>query len=243
MATVGLLQSDSLICLKRTISLNQVPVLTASADITDPETNLALATHVFFSFPNNESHAFLLTADTRFTSSDNPVDLRSIIWAWQKKDAPIAEYISSTAHLNDELAASPKNSNAKVIQLSFVERLALISWLEGATDECEYIKPLASEAAAQQAGAAADIAAGAAGGAAAVSTAPGTKAPGVKTVDPRLAKIYQGERRMGDRNTILRGVKPTVSCSNDMTFFRFKLLEFAGAVSLTLSFTGFLTCP
>nr|6AF0_C Chain C, Cdc73 protein [Thermothelomyces thermophilus ATCC 42464] len=29
------------------------------------------------------------------------------------------------------------------------------------------------------------------------------------TLDPRLAQIYSGERRMGDRNTALRGIKPT----------------------------------
>lgn len=211
MAAVDPSLSDPLLSLKRAISTSQAPLITSSADRGDVEDNLALATHLTFSFPNDENHAFLLNATTRFTSSDHVVDLRSILWAWQKKDAQLAEYISSTAHLNDELAASSKNSGAKVTQLSFVERLALISWLEGATDECEYIKPLANEAAAQQAGAAADVAAGAAGGVAVVPSATGAKVGGAKTVDPRLAEIYRGERKMGDRNTVLRGIKPTVS--------------------------------
>ncbi|KAL2367078.1 hypothetical protein RJ035_005229, partial [Blastomyces gilchristii] len=31
----------------------------------------------------------------------------------------------------------------------------------------------------------------------------------VRSVDPRLQEIYNGERKMGDRNSVLRGIKPT----------------------------------
>lgn len=91
--------------------------------------------------------------------------------------------------------------------LAFVERLDLITWLEGASEESEYIKPLAEDTSA--AASASKVAAGTKGGIAPVTSA----ASGVrsaKTIDPRLAEIYNGERRMGDRNSVLRGIKPTV---------------------------------
>ena len=51
------------------------------------------------------------------------------------------------------------------------------------------------------------VASGAAGG---VTTVPAVGGRVAKTIDPRLQEIYNGERRMGDRNTVLRGIKPTV---------------------------------
>lgn len=205
-------QSDSLLCFRLSLSSAQIPILTSSPEIADAETNLALATHVHFPLPNGSNQSFPLNSSTRFIAAadDSAVNLRSILWAWQKKDSPISDYFSSTSNLNVELGASAKNSDSKVLQLSFVERLALISWLEGATDECENIQPLPNEAVAQKAAGAASIAAGTAGGVAVVSSAAAAGVAGVKTVDPRLAEIYRHERIMGDRNTVLRGIKPTV---------------------------------
>lgn len=91
--------------------------------------------------------------------------------------------------------------------LVFVERLDLITWLEGASEESEYIKALESEIDASHS---AQVASGTAGGVSSIpSSAAGARAG--KTIDPRLQEIYNGERRMGDRNSILRGIKPTVS--------------------------------
>ena len=90
--------------------------------------------------------------------------------------------------------------------LVFVERLDLITWLEGASDESEYIKPIEGDILA--AAKSAQVASGQAGG---VSTVPsGAATRGGKQVDPRLQEIYNLERRMGDRNSVLRGIKPTV---------------------------------
>jgi parafibromin len=83
----------------------------------------------------------------------------------------------------------------------------LITWLEGASEESEYIKPLASDA--SSAATSAQVASGAVGGIAPVTS--GAAGRQGKTIDPRLAEIYNGERRMGDRNSVLRGIKPTVS--------------------------------
>jgi parafibromin len=161
-----------------------------------------------------------LTTITRFKSQtpEPPtfVDLRSIYFAWQQKDETVPEYISRAAELDKELPEGQKLRN-----LVFVERIELIAWLEGASDEeggSEFITPLKTDDvdAGDVATKAVDVASGAAGagGPAAVGgIGAATSAGGrsVKVVDARLQEIYNGERKMGDRNTVLRGIKPTVS--------------------------------
>jgi parafibromin len=146
-----------------------------------------------------------LTTPTRFISSNKPVNLRSIYFAWLKRETAIPEYNAQALALNAELGASG-GSGGEVQNLAFVERLDLITWLEGASEESEYIKPLASDS--SSAAASAHVSSGAAGGIAPVAS--GTSGRQSKTIDPRLAEIYNGERKMGDRNSVLRGIKPTV---------------------------------
>ena len=100
--------------------------------------------------------------------------------------------------------------------LVFVERLDLITWLEGASDTSEFIKPLESDSTAVQAAGSAQIASGAAGGASALHSGVGVAGAGRAALDPRLQEIYNNERRMGDRNSVLRGIKPTVSHTTDV---------------------------
>ena len=194
--------ADPLTSLRRSIASDKPPFATTSSSPTEAANgtdNLAIATHLQFSEP--DAQIFSLDIPTRFISSDNPVDLRSIYFAWQKKDVAIPDYIAAAQQLNEELAGKSKVQN-----LVFVERLDLITWLEGASEESEYIKVSDADSAARSA----QVASGAAGG---VSTIP-SSAPGArvgKTIDPRLQEIYNGERRMGDRNSILRGIKPTAS--------------------------------
>lgn len=215
-ATDGAL-SDPLLSLRLSIASNRPPIPTTSADATaasDATENLAIATQLQFTDPSHQS--FPLDAPTRFISSEKPVDLRSIYFAWQKKDVAIPDYIASAQQLNEELSASG-GAGGKVQNLVFVERLDLITWLEGASDESEYIKPLDSDATAAQAAGSAQVASGAVGGVAAISGGAASGRPG-KTIDPRLQEIYNGERRMGDRNSILRGIKPTVRPSLQYCF-------------------------
>lgn len=134
------------------------------------------------------------------------MDLRSIYFAWLKRETAIPEYNASALALNADLKAAG-GAGGEVQNLAFVERLDLITWLEGASEESEYIKPLAEDTSA--AAASAKVAAGTKGGIAPVTSASGISR-GAKTIDPRLAEIYNGERRMGDRNSVLRGIKPTV---------------------------------
>ncbi|MCJ1479430.1 accessory factor associated with RNA polymerase II [Lambiella insularis] len=211
MADSSDVEPDALLTLRSCILSQNPPVPTTSpeASASNATENLAIATHLHFSSPTH--HSFPLSGPTRFVSSGTPVDLRSIYFAWQKKDDNIPDYIASAQQLNEELSAAG-GAGGRVQNLVFVERLDLITWLEGASDESEYIAPLEGEAAKAAAGGAATIASGAAGGATALS---GATARAGKTIDPRLQEIYNNERRMGDRNTVLRGVKPT-----DFSFVR-----------------------
>lgn len=209
MAMAESAQSDPLLRLRQAIASDGPIVPTKSADparTPDSGISLADATQLLFTEPTRQT--FGLDIPTRFKSSDKPVDLRSIYFAWQKKDVAIPDYIASAQKLNEELSAQGA-AGGNVHNLVFVERLDLITWLEGASEESEYIQPLASdsaEAAAQAAGSTLS-ASGATGGIAPVPSGPGGR-PG-KSVDPRLAETYRLERRMGDRNTLLRGIRPT----------------------------------
>ncbi|MCJ1313137.1 accessory factor associated with RNA polymerase II [Agyrium rufum] len=201
---------DVLLALRRAFASGTPPTPTTSEDATsatDANEDLSKATHLQFSSPSHTSYP--LSAPTRFISSDKPVDLRSIFFAWKNKDVPITEYIASTQKLNEDLATEKGGAGGQVQNLIFVEKLDLIAWLEGASDESEYITPLEAEAAAAQAADSALITSGAAGGIATVPSGTAGKGALGRTLDPRLQEIYNGERRMGDRNSVLRGIKPT----------------------------------
>lgn len=201
---------DPLSCLRQAIASNNTPTTTTSsepASIAEAEPNFAFATHLQFN--HNGPVVFALSTPTRFETSSNAIDLRSIYFAWLRKDDSITDYIAATQRLNEEL--SEKGSNESVKNLVFAEKIELITWLEGASEENEYIKPLAQdlEAAQAEASGAANVASGTAGGVATVPSGVAGGRPG-RTIDPRLREIYNNERRMGDRNSVLRGIKPTV---------------------------------
>ena len=192
---------DHLLLLRNAIGADQAFVPTASDDPGADECPLAQATHLLFTA---QGTSLPVDAATRFVSNDKPVDLRSIYFAWLNRELAIPEYNAAATSLNEQLAS------AKVQNLGFIERLDLITWLEGASEESEYIKPLVGDAG--DASAAAAV-----GAASAPSAKPGASTAaqltrsGKGALDPRLGSIYDGERRMGDRNTVLRGIKPTVS--------------------------------
>jgi parafibromin len=208
MASADLLLSDPLNRLRDSIASNNPPIPTSSAESTsasDVDLSLAVATHLFFPTPTPQS--FSLDTPTRFVSSNKPVDLRSIYFAWLKKDVAIPDYIASAQRLSEELSAA--GQGGKVQNLVFVERLDLITWLEGASEESEYIQPLVTDPTAAQTSGQSLATSGSASGI--TPTVAGVASRGGKAINPRLALIYNGERKMGDRNCILRGIKPTVS--------------------------------
>ncbi|KAG6003176.1 hypothetical protein E4U21_002290 [Claviceps maximensis] len=190
---------DPLLLLRKAISNNQPFVPGSSTDASAVhDSALAQATHLRFS---SQGIGLAIDAPTRFISNDRPVDLRSIYFAWLNRELAIPEYNASATTLNEQLAAA--GSSGKVQNLGFIERLDLITWLEGASEESEYIKPLVGDAdAAGTGGVQASNKLGAASTAAQARSGKGL-------LDPRLASVYDGERKMGDRNTVLRGVKPT----------------------------------
>ncbi|KAI0009986.1 putative Pol II transcription elongation factor subunit Cdc73 [Xylariaceae sp. FL0662B] len=192
-------EQDPLLLLRQSIASGGAIVPTASDDPGASEVALSQATHLTFTTPTRTS--LPIDTLTRFASNNTPVDLRSIYFAWLKREVAIPEYNTSASQLNDELGAK-----GQVRKFAFVERLDLITWLEGASEESEYIKPLAGDKDGATSTAAAALASK---GAAAPAIGATLGRSGKGTMDPRLAVIYNSERKMGDRNSCLRGIKPT----------------------------------
>lgn len=220
-------KNDPLLNLQQAITSNQEPLLTSTPDpsvASDAQPDLAKATYVHFNTPDG-SKTYPLTKSTRFIlpSTDKAVDLRSVLFAWLHRDKAVQDYVNAAKDVNDGLAA-PGGAGGKLINLGFGDRMQLKSWLDGsgAGEENEYIKPLEADKAAEDARGSAAVASGAVGGIPTVTGAGIAAAPvkGLRSEDPRLAEIYRGERTMGDRNTILRGIKPTVSPSPLCLSFR-----------------------
>jgi parafibromin len=195
---------DPLYNLRLSIRENTVPILTTSADPapTDAVTDLAAATHI--SFNVNEAHrTFSLTSPTRFAPDSKPIDLRSCYFAWLNKDASVTDYFAAVQTLNEEL---PSGAGGSVQNLTFAQKIELIAWLSGETESSDSIAAIDSNAASAAAGDAAAIAGGKG-----VPVDRDMKRTGAgKMVDARLLQIYDGERRMGDHNTVLRGTKNVV---------------------------------
>jgi parafibromin len=205
---------DPLYNLRLSITTSNPPILTNTPTPSGPSdavADLAQATHIAF---NKEAHhaTFSITTPTRFAPDDKPIDLRSIYFAWLNKDAQVTEYFAAVQRLNEEL---PSGAGGSVQNLSFAQKIELTSWLSGETDVSENITPLEGAAASAAAGDAAAIAGGKG-----VPMQKTVMVGGQKMMDARLLQIYDGERRMGDHNTALRGTKPVVRFPLLSTYFR-----------------------
>lgn len=203
-ATMAAAAQDPLLLFRQAIASGQT-VTPVTGDSTD-EAPLSQATAIRFA----DSTALPIESPTRFQPDESTtIDLRSIYFAWVNRDLAIPDYNAAATALNEELAA--KGLGATVHKLAFVERVDLITWLEGG-GESEYIKKLPGDAAP------------AAAEALKSSSQPTASArAGKGSLDPRLQQIYAGERKMGDRNTVLRGVKP---------------IDFSGVRKHTMLFTA-----
>jgi len=133
-----------------------------------------------------------------------------VYFAWTQKDVTITDSIAVASEIDKALP-----EGQKIRTLVFGERIDLITWLEGASDSSEYIKASegapgtadAATKAAEIAGGAGVPAVGGTGIAVTQHTAGGRPA---RVIDARIQAIYNGERKMGDHNSVLRGIKPTV---------------------------------
>ena len=194
---------DPLYNLRLSIKASATPILSTSAEPTpsDYVDDLAQATHITFNV-DDAHRTFALTAATRFAPDGKPIDLRSCYFAWASKDASITDYFAAVATLNEEL---PGGAGGGVQSLPFAQKIELIAWLSGETESSDSIAPMDGGAAAAAAGDAAAIAGGKG-----VPVDRNMKSTQGGMVDARLLQIYDGERSMGDHNTILRGNKPVV---------------------------------
>lgn len=214
MATNGTSAPDPLLLLRNCIKSDNQPVPTTSTDPSTAEdvAPLETATHLLFKVDlsgTSTRHVIELNTPTRFISQrDNaPLDLLSIFFSWTNKDVVSTEYISAVQALNTERT---KNGLSNVTNVVFTERVDLASWLKGEIDESEFIKSLGdTEQARKDAQSAADVARGTDD----VVMGDATAGPIVTSAGEaeRLKAIYKAERIIGDRNTVLHGIKPTVS--------------------------------
>lgn len=211
--------TDPLLLLRTSLGIGKAPILTTSSDATSASSNesssFSSASHLYFSYPIPQ--CLPLTTQTRFTTTSDPagpVDLRSVFFAWTQKDIIVTEYIANATELNAALSEGEKIRN-----LPFVEKIDLIAWLEGASDVSEYIKGEDEQTVADSA---ANIAAGAGvaieGNTGVGATQQSSSGRPIKVIDARLQIIYNGERKIGDHNTVLRGIKPTVSTTGARMF-------------------------
>jgi hypothetical protein len=217
---------DPLYNLRLSIKQGEIPTLTTSADPTaaDTVTDLALATHI--SFNVGDAHrTFSITSPTRFEPDNKPIDLRSCYFAWLNKDASVTDYFAAVQTLNEEL---PSGAGGSVQNLTFAQKIELIAWLSGETESSDSIAAIDSGAASAAAGDAAAIA----GGQGVPIDRDMKRTGGGKLVDARLLQIYDGERRMGDHNTVLRGSKNVVRYSTLPTVYSQTNNKFLGLLTL-----------
>lgn len=196
---------DPLYNLRLSIKASATPLLTTSSEPTpaDTVTDLAVATHINFNTDAGAHHTFSLTSPTRFAPDSKPVDLRSCYFAWLNKDASVTDYFAAVQTLNEEL---PSGAGGSVQHLTFAQKIELVAWLSGETESSDSIAAIDAGAASAAAGDAAAIASGKG-----VPVDRQVKSVGGgKLVDARLLQIYDGERRMGDHNSVLRGTKNIV---------------------------------
>ena len=194
---------DPLYNLRLSIKASATPILSTSAEPAPADyiDDLARATHITFNV-DDAHRTFELTLETRFAPDGKPVDLRSCYFAWVNKDASVTDYFAAVTTLNEEL---PGGAGGSVQNLTFAQKIELIAWLSGETESSDSIAPIDSGAATAAAGDAAAIAGGKG-----VPVDRNMKSTQGGMVDARLLQIYDGERNMGDHNTILRGHKPVV---------------------------------
>ncbi|KAK9370807.1 RNA pol II accessory factor, Cdc73 family-domain-containing protein [Lipomyces kononenkoae] len=196
--------ADPLRLLRHAVAEHAMPTMLTSAESSGPVTDdIATATHLIF--PADPSVAPLpLSTSTRFVRKAGPntaggaIDLRAAYFCWLCRDENVAQYIALCGEKD-------------VVNLTFLERASLVTWLEGADEQSDYIvsdtgtAAAPAQAAPEPKAAAANLKAVAAEGAEAKAAAARVKRP----VDPRLERIYAIERVLVNRNTVLRGIKQT----------------------------------
>ena len=215
MATTTSTPHDALNLLRSSIAASKLPIPTSSADATTNTDAVSIeeAQYLLFNTQHagdDESHVSLdLKAPTRFISqrTNAPLDLISVYFCYLNKDLGVGDYITATQTLNDQRT---KNGLSNATNVAFAEKLDLTSWLDGESNESEFIKRLDDNAdTRRQAEGAADVARG--GEDVVMGEAGRSTSKTGRREEERMREIYGSERSMGDRNSVLHGIKPTVS--------------------------------
>ncbi|KAK4548374.1 hypothetical protein LTR36_010245 [Oleoguttula mirabilis] len=216
MATTNSSPPDALTLLRASIAASTLPIpSTEEEPSTQADTDASLATASYLIFNSQSAQhggqhtAIPLTHPTRFISTsagNKPLDLRSVYFCWLSRGLSVGDYLAGIQALNNELKAAGKEEAVDI--LVFGEKLDLNSWLAGdvGEEESEFIRSLhANKQTRAEASAAAATAEG--GEDVEMRDAGLTDAAAAKAEQERLREIYAAERKMGDRNTALRGVK------------------------------------
>ncbi|KAK9248010.1 RNA pol II accessory factor, Cdc73 family-domain-containing protein [Lipomyces tetrasporus] len=205
--------ADPLGLLRQAVAEHSLPKLLSSSDPSGPVVDdIARATHL--AFPADPSVSPLpLSTQTRFVrkagpnTTGGPIDLRAAYFCWLCRDENVAQYIALCGEKD-------------VVNLTFLERASLVTWLEGADEQSDYIVSDAGAAAATAHVVSEPKAA------AVTTTIPAegaqmkAKLRVKKLADPRLERTYARERVLFNRNTALRGTKQT-----DFSYVRKEAME------------------
>ncbi|KAK4499195.1 hypothetical protein PRZ48_009708 [Zasmidium cellare] len=213
-ATTDGLPPDPLLLLKQSIAQGSPPVPTIDPDPSnqaESDVSTAYASYLIFNINSPQDGpqhiAIPLSQETRFVSTayGRAMELRSIYYCWEKRDLQTADYIRSVQLLNEELKRGGKDYTVTNIQ--FAEKLDLVSWLKGEIEDQDsyHIKSLDDNKEAKIE--AKDAAKQAAGDADVEMRDVSMDDAKRREEEERLRLIYAAERKMGDHNTVLRGVK------------------------------------
>lgn len=213
-ATVDGLPPDPLLLLRRTIAENKSPILSADSDPSNQsqtDVSLAQAQYLIFNFESPQDGgqhiAIPLTQETRFLSATHKkaLHLRVVYFNWLHRDSTTTDLLNALQSVNEELKQAGKEET--IVNIPFVERVDLNSWLKGEIGEngSEYIQSLDDNKAVRVE--ADDAAKKIAGDADVEMRDAGADEATRREEDERLRMIYAGERKMGDHNTVLRGIK------------------------------------
>lgn len=204
---------DALDLLRKTIAAGSSPIPTTDSDPSNQSQSdvpFSQASYLIFNFDSSQEKqhiAIPLNQETRFHSDNRGklLDLRSVYFCWLSQDINTTEYVQATQKLNEEIKAAGKDETA--VSLPFGEKLDLITWLKGEIGEndSEYIKSLGDNKATRAD--AADAAKIAAGDDDVEMRDVASDEVKRREEEERLRGIYAAERKMGDHNTVLRGVK------------------------------------
>ncbi|SCU98535.1 LADA_0H13696g1_1 [Lachancea dasiensis] len=128
---------------------------------------------------NDETNEPLeLDQETEFQVDGSHVPLRVVLHCWQHKDSSAADYLADCQTRN-------------ITNISFLQRMDLIAWLSGESDNSKFVntaeKQLAAKVTAQMSGEASSSA----------------------NEDPLLLEALSHEKVLLDHNSSLRGSKPT----------------------------------